>query len=166
MSKKELTIYYLEMNSINEFKPKPAVESFKIVESEIKQFKLNRFLYSYVGEAWNWYEKLSWSDEKWQEYVSNNNSRLWIGYFHGTPAGFYELQKQENGNIRISYFGLAPDFIDKGFGGYFLSHAIKQAWNWEKPKRVWVQTCTDDHPAALANYKARGFKVYKTEKFP
>ena len=32
-----------------------------------------------------------------------------------------------------------------------------------QPRRVWVHTCTLDHPAALANYQARGMKSYKTE---
>jgi len=29
--------------------------------------------------------------------------------------------------------------------------------------RVWLHTCSLDHPYALANYKARGMKVYKVE---
>jgi hypothetical protein len=32
-----------------------------------------------------------------------------------------------------------------------------------KPRRVWVHTCTLDHPSALKNYQARGFSLYKTE---
>jgi hypothetical protein len=31
------------------------------------------------------------------------------------------------------------------------------------PSRVWVHTCTLDHPGALANYQARGFAIYKVE---
>jgi len=27
--------------------------------------------------------------------------------------------------------------------------------------RVWLHTCTLDHPSALANYKARGFRIFK-----
>jgi hypothetical protein len=29
--------------------------------------------------------------------------------------------------------------------------------------RVWVHTCTRDHPGALANYQARGMVIYKQE---
>ena len=64
-------------------------------------------------------------------------------------------------DVEIAYFGLAPRFIGKGFGGYLLSHAIKSAWAWEGTRRVWVHTCTLDHPTALQNYKARGLEVYK-----
>jgi hypothetical protein len=33
-----------------------------------------------------------------------------------------------------------------------------------EPSRVWVHTCTLDHPASLANYQARGLVPYKTER--
>jgi hypothetical protein len=32
------------------------------------------------------------------------------------------------------------------------------------PRRVWVQTCSLDHPRALGNYEARGFKVFRVER--
>ncbi|MER0684083.1 GNAT family N-acetyltransferase, partial [Pseudomonas aeruginosa] len=28
----------------------------------------------------------------------------------------------------------------------------------------WVHTCTFDHPAALGNYQARGFRIFKQEE--
>ena len=31
-------------------------------------------------------------------------------------------------------------------------------------KKVWVHTCSLDHKNALANYLARGMKIYKSEK--
>ena len=96
-------------------------------------------------------------------FAENENLRTWVGYYKGSPAGYYELQQQDGGDVEIAYFGLAPRFIGKGFGGYLLSHAIKSAWNWEGTRRVWVHTCTLDHPTALQNYKARGLEVYKVE---
>jgi hypothetical protein len=30
-------------------------------------------------------------------------------------------------------------------------------------RRVWVHTCSLDHPQALANYLARGLQLYKQE---
>ena len=34
----------------------------------------------------------------------------------------------------------------------------------EKINKVWVHTCTLDHPNALKNYLARGMTIFKTEK--
>ena len=69
---------------------------------------------------------------------------------------------QQDGDVEIKFFGLTNEFIGKGFGGYMLSEAIRQAWDWDA-KRVWVHTCTLDHDNALPNYLARGMTVYKKE---
>ena len=55
-----------------------------------------------------------------------------------------------------------PDYIGKGLGGGLLTAATENAFAWGA-KRIWLHTATDDHPAALPNYKNRGFKIYKEE---
>jgi len=50
--------------------------------------------------------------------------------------------------------------LDKGLGGGLLSAAVEKAWEMET-KRVWVHTCSLDHPYALNNYQARGFQIYR-----
>lgn len=160
---KEVTTYYLEMRSPGDISAKNRSEELCICECEIKQFQFNRFLYQLIGGPWQWLDKLSWSDDEWIEYAENDNLRTWVAYHKGSPAGYYDLQQQEGGNVEISYFGLAPRFIGMGFGGYLLSQAIKSAWEWQGTKRVWVHTCTLDHPGALENYKARGMTVYHEE---
>ena len=158
-----VTIYYLEMNSPEDLCPKPEPEGLTIVETRIKDYRFNRFLYQLVGEQWQWTDMLSLNDKQWQSYAESDDLRTWVAYSEGAVAGYYELNRQSGGNIEIAYFGLSPKFIGKGFGGYLLSHAINSAWQWGDTRRVWVHTCTLDHASALANYKARGFKCYKQE---
>ncbi len=155
--------YYLEMTSASALTPKLDSKGLIVKECEIKQFKVNKFLYQFVGGAWQWTDKLKLSDKDWQTYAENDNLRTWIAYYKGSIAGYFELQQQAEGTIELGYFGLAENFIGKGFGGYLLSQAIKEAWGWGNTQRVWVHTCSLDHPSALNNYKARGFKVYKEE---
>ena len=138
-------------------------EHLEIFECEIKQFQFNRFLYQLVGNDWEWIDKNAWTDAQWRDYAESDCLRTWVGYHRGSPAGYYELQQQSDGNVEIAYFGLASKFIGQGFGGYLLSQAIKSAWGWQGTRRVWVHTCTRDHPSALPNYKARGLVVYKVE---
>jgi len=159
----EVTIYYLEMNNANQLKAKRQVEGLNIIEAEIKEYRLNRFLYSLVGEAWQWFDKKNDSDEQWRAYSERENLRTWVAYYKGTIAGYFELEVSEDKDVEIKYFGLAPAFIGKGFGGYLLTYAIEQAWNACNAKRVWVHTCSLDHPGALANYQARGLVLYKEE---
>jgi GNAT superfamily N-acetyltransferase len=156
--------YYLEMNSSRDLVPKEQPEGLTVTEAEIKDFRFNRYLYQLVGEQWNWVDKLPLSEEVWAEYAESEYLRTWVAYSKGSIAGYYELKKQPNEDVNITYFGLAPTFIGCGFGGYLLYHAIKSAWDWGATQRVWVHTCTDDHPNALANYEARGLRVYKTER--
>jgi len=159
----KITTFYLEMLNPDDLRP-----STKIVEDlEIKQVKMpcpeyNRFLYSAVGHDWNWLDKLNWTDKQWIEYVNRPELETWVGYIKGTPAGYFELEIQPDANVQIMYFGLLPHFIGQGLGGLLLTEAIRRAWA-TGAKRVWVHTCTLDHPAALTNYKARGFFLYKQE---
>lgn len=162
MEKQAVTIWSLEMTSRDELIHKPVTNpDFVIQECQVKQFQFNRFLYSYIGQPWQWTDKLAWSDAQWQDYAENDNLRLWVGYCKGSPAGYFELQKVA-GDVEIAYFGLARPFIGQGLGGALLSAAIQEAWNWGA-ERVWVHTCSLDHPSALKNYQARGLKVYKEE---
>jgi GNAT superfamily N-acetyltransferase len=66
-------------------------------------------------------------------------------------------------DVEIIYFGLAENFIGRGFRAYLLSEAIKSAWGWHGAGRVWVHTCTLDHPGALRNYLDRGMEIYREE---
>jgi GNAT superfamily N-acetyltransferase len=84
------------------------------------------------------------------------------GYGSGTPAGYFELERQAKGNVEIAYFGLLPGFIGKGLGAYLLTFATRRAWDMGAA-RVWVHTCDLDHPRTLANYQARGFRIFHVE---
>ena len=160
----EIVTYYLEMSSPVHLKEKGEISDLNIVLCEVKQFQFNRFLYQLVGEAWNWIDKKFWSDAQWIEYAHDPALLTWVAFFKGTPAGYYELQVQAKGDVEIAYFGLAPAFIGQGFGGYLLSHAIRSAWSMPAVQRVWVHTCSLDHPGALKNYLARGMKIFRVEK--
>ena len=133
-------------------------------------------MYIAVGETWKWIDKRPWTNERWNKYASAPNLRTFAAYYDNALAGYYELRRSDmpstsshrggsDGEVEIAYFGLLPDFIGRGLGGTLLRSAIKSAWTWEpKPSRVWVHTCNRDHPNALNNYQARGFKIYKIEE--
>ena len=131
-------------------------------EATVKQWPVNKFLYSFIGGPWAWWEKLSWTDEQWRAYAEDDRLRTWIATYDGSLAGYFELYRDDEGGVEIIYFGLTPAFIGRGLGGALLTAALEAAWA-AQPKRVWVHTCTLDHPAALANYLARGMKSYRTE---
>ena len=144
-------VWYLEMLSIKEFKPTIIPEEAIVIKQEKPSPNINRFFYLEVGKNWRWKDRLEWSIDDWTKWVNRDGLSTWILIFDNIPAGYFELNKLING-VEIAHFGLLPNFIGKGLGGGFLSVAIKEAWELGK-KRVWVHTCSLDHPNALKNYK-------------
>ena len=78
-------------------------------------------------------------------------------------AGYSELDRRRAGEVEIAYFGLKPAFIGLGLGHYLMEHTLRAAWA-TAPKRVWVHTCTEDHPGALAFYARAGFRAYRAQE--
>ena len=151
------------MRSLQNLRPKRCADDrFWIREAKVQQWQFNRFLYLAVGGDWSWNDKGVWTDEQWKEYVHSPQLRTFAAYYDGAPAGYYELHCDDENTIEIAYFGLLPLFIGRGFGGALLTNALEEAWQMS-PERVWVHTCTLDHPSALTNYEARGMEVYKVE---
>jgi GNAT superfamily N-acetyltransferase len=84
-----------------------------------------------------------------------------------TDAGFLFLATREGGVVEICLFGLRPQYVGKGMGGHALTLACEAAWDFQPAGsapavKVILDTCTKDHPQALANYLARGFVVTRT----
>lgn len=156
----EIVTTYLQMGALKELVPARSSDpDFIVREAVERQWQLNRSLYRLVGEQWAWIDRQRWSDQQWGSYVASDQLRTFVASWRGATAGYYELQRDDAQAVEIAYFGLAPAFIGRGFGGALLTDALKQAWAWEA-HRVWVHTCTLDHPAALNNYQARGMLVY------
>lgn len=130
-----------------------------VTVTEERDWRLNRDLYDLVGRDWQWTARRPWTGEQWRGWAEDPAVRTWVARRGGDLAGYFELRRAEDG-IEIAYFGLAPGHTGKGLGGALLSRAIDEAWAWGA-KRVWVHTCTLDHPAALPNYLARGMETFR-----
>ncbi len=137
-------------------------KNLDVQRAEIPSPELNRFFYTAVGGDWRWVDRLGWSFERWMRWLDRDEVETWIASVSGTPAGYFELEAQPGGSVEIAYFGLLPRFTGRRLGGALLTLAVERAWA-RGARRVWVHTCTLDHPGALQNYRARGFRVFKEE---
>jgi GNAT superfamily N-acetyltransferase len=124
--------------------------------------ELNRFFYTAIGGDWYWLDRLPWTYRESMAYLDRPQLETWVISAGGLPAGYFELERQPADDVEIVYFGMLLAFTGAGLGGWALSEATRRAWAMGA-KRVWVHTCDLDHPAALPNYLARGFSVFKTE---
>jgi GNAT superfamily N-acetyltransferase len=118
-----------------------------------------------AAEAYHWRDRWNWSDAEIHAHLGPAGISLHVAALKEQFVGWYELRRvAEDDSVEIAYFGLAPDAIGRGLGKHLLSCAVRDAWA-QGPSRVWVHTCTLDHPHALPNYQARGFTVYRTETY-
>lgn len=158
-----VTTYYLEMTSPDELRPKRSPRSDLLLARVPRPLpELNRFLYTAVGGDWYWTDRLPWTYADWQRYLDRPELQSWLLSAGGIPAGYFELEAQHDGNVEIAYFGLLGAFVGQGLGAHLLTGAVECAWAMGA-RRVWLHTCTLDHPQALANYTARGFRVTRQE---
>ena len=158
-----VTTWSLEMLAPEQLRrvaaPAPAPE---LVQAKVPSPALNRFLYTSVGGPWHWTDRLPWTWERWMQWLDRPEHQTWVMYVSGTPAGYFELEAQAGGSVEIAYFGVAPQFIGRRLGGWLLTRTIEKAWAFGA-QRVWVHTCSLDHPRALANYQARGMTIFRED---
>jgi GNAT superfamily N-acetyltransferase len=155
----EVGITYLEMTDSSQLKPKRAdIKGLEIRRAEVPLPEFNRFLYTAVGGDWYWIDRLGWTYQEWSEWVNRPDMHTWVAYIGGSPVGYFELEKK-GGDVEIAQFGLLPNFIGSGLGAHLLTESVEIAWD-SGASRVWLNTCTLDHPSAIHNYQARGFKIY------
>lgn len=120
-----------------------------------------RYLYDTVGGPWLWWLRRTLADEDLAQLLADPAIAIRVLYRYGEPAGFYELEARPDRSVNLSYFGLMPWAIGQGLGRAFLRHAVDTAWA-AGALAVTVNTCTADHPRALPNYRAAGFRVLRT----
>jgi GNAT superfamily N-acetyltransferase len=130
---------------------------------------LYRLCYRTVGEAFHWRDRSDWSDQQIAAHLADPAIQLFVASRSGGAqdglAGWYELRRvADDDSVEIAYFGIVAAEFGRGFGKHLLSRAVRDAWALG-PKRVWLHTCTLDHPNALPNYIARGFTPYRTETY-
>jgi GNAT superfamily N-acetyltransferase len=123
-----------------------------------------RYLYTEVGRAYHWMDRLPWSDETIRAYLADPAVSFWLMTVFGAPAGYFELRRDRTGGVEIVYFGLLPEFTGRGLGGHLLTVAVERAWE-SGAGRVWLHTSSLDHPGALPNYLRRGFVPFHSEYY-
>jgi GNAT superfamily N-acetyltransferase len=156
---------YLEMRSPDDLLPAPVpADAPRLERVEGCPGSFFRYLYYEVGRAYHWVDRLKWTDEQVLLHLASPDVSLWLLSSRGAPAGYFELRRHGDDSVEVAYFGLLPEFVGRGWGAYLLTLAVQEAWALH-PNRVWLHTCTLDHPAALPNYLKRGFQRVREEVY-
>lgn len=140
----------------------PKIDKDIEIKKNIPSVDEYRKLFTEVGKKWLWSSRLVMSEKELKNIITDPKVEIFLFKVNKTLAGFTELDRRFTNDIELAFLGLIPDFIGKGLGKYLLYWAIQKAWSYN-PARLWLHTCTNDHPNALELYKKVGFKIFKVD---
>jgi len=164
VSRVDVVRTYLELLNRADLRPAPLPPGARVVRRDPCDVDQYRRLYHAVGARWNWRDRLVWTDDQLAAHLSSPAVSVWELLVGGRSAGYFELKRDHGSSVEIAYFGLIPEFIGQGLGAALLTRAVEEAWSLGAG-RVWLHTCTLDSPHALPNYRSRGFREFRTERY-
>ena len=119
-----------------------------------------RGLFRRVGEPWLWYSRLIMADDTLKAIIADERVEIYpVVDRAGIELGLLELDFRQVSECEVAYLGLVPELAGKGHGRWLMTHALALAWR-KGIERVWVHTCTLDHPSALGFYRRHGFAPF------
>jgi GNAT superfamily N-acetyltransferase len=121
-----------------------------------------RDLYRRVGEEWLWFSRLQMSDADLAAIIHAPLVEVHALVQDGRDEGLLELDFREAGQCELAFFGVTSKLIGSGAGSWLMNRALERAWS-RQVARVWVHTCTLDHPAAVAFYQRSGFRPFRRQ---
>ena len=121
-----------------------------------------RDLFRRVGEEWLWLSRIRMPDVKLATIIQSPLVEVYALAHDGCDEGLLELDFRDAGQCEISFFGVTANLIGSGAGRWLMNRALELSWS--RPiARVWLHTCTHDHPEAVAFYQRSGFRAFRRQ---
>jgi GNAT superfamily N-acetyltransferase len=121
-----------------------------------------RDLYLRVGAEWMWYARIKMHDADLAAKIQSPDVDVYGLMHEGCDEGLLELDFRETGACEISMFGVTANLIGTGAGRWLMNRTLELAWS-RPVARVWLHTCSFDHPSALAFYERSGFRPFRQQ---
>ncbi|WP_018318813.1 N-acetyltransferase [Bradyrhizobium sp. WSM2793] len=121
-----------------------------------------RDLFRRVGEDWLWFSRARMTDTELAAIIHAPDIEIYALVAHGRDEGLLELDFREPGQCELVYFGVTAPLIGTGAARFLMNRALERAWS-RDVRRVWVHTCTLDHPSAVAFYQRSGFRPFRRQ---
>lgn len=149
----------LEMRERPRPRPLPA-SPLRLVRWKEPSASAYRTLFRRVGAPWLWFSRLLLDDAALLAIIRDPQVEVSAVVDQaGVEIGLIELDFRISGECEIAFFGLVPELAGKGHGRWLMAQTL--AMGWSRPiTRLWVHTCTLDHPSALNFYRAQGFQAF------
>ena len=115
-----------------------------------------------VGEDWLWFSRLRMSDAELAAIIQAPRVEVHALVHDGRDEGLLELDFREPKQCELVFFGVTAKLIGSGAGRFLMACALQRAWS-QPISRLWVHTCSFDHPNALAFYQRAGFRPFRRQ---
>lgn len=158
------TVTYVEMTAPSQLIPAAPVPGLTLEPAD-RDAPFIPGILTRIGAPYGWRSSRR-TDEEWVGWLAEHPDRTyWVLSYEGEQAGIVTCEAHPGGDAEIVTFGLLPEFVGRGLGGFALTLGVRQAWALSASvSRVWLHTSTKDNPRALPNYHRRGFRTFKTEE--
>lgn len=133
--------------------------SWRITPRPAPDIDWYRNLYRRVGAEWLWFSRLTMPEPELAAALAATEVYV-LSDASGADVGLLELDRREPSAVEIAFFGVTQEATGTGAGQFLMQAALRLAWT-SGVDRVWLHTCTLDHPAAMPFYLKSGFKPYK-----
>ena len=154
-------VTHLEMTARPAPRPDPA-GAWTLRRVEMPPLDWFRDLYRRVGEEWLWISRIRMSDAELAAIIRSPLMEIYALAHERCDEGLLELDFREPGQCEFVSFGVTEKFVGAGAGRWLMNRALEIAWS-RPVGRVWLHTCTFDHPAALAFYQRSGFRPFRRQ---
>lgn len=152
-------VTYLEQRTPPAPRPEPAHADLALDRLRGGDLARYRALFRAVGEPWLWFGRTLQSDAELTALLDDDAIEALALVRAGRDIGLLELDARDCAEVELAYFGVVPDAVGRGLGRWLMNRALERAWA-HGPRRVFVHTCSFDHPDALAFYIRSGFVPY------
>ncbi|MEA2872350.1 MAG: hypothetical protein QOH67_2326 [Hyphomicrobiales bacterium] len=149
----------LEMFARPQLRPAPAELQLSLRHVERPALDWFRQLYRSVGEDWLWFSRLAMPDAALAAIIHDPRVEVSVLMAGAEEIGLLELDFHVANECEISFFGVTAKYIGTGAARWLMNEALERAWS-RPVRRVWIHTCTFDHPAALAFYTRTGVQPF------
>ena len=154
-------VTHLEMTERPALRPDPK-GAWTLRRVEAPDLNWFRDLYRRVGTQWLWFSRLRMTDAELAAVIRSPLVEVHALEQDGRDEGLLELDFREARQCELAYFGVTGKLVGSGAGRWLMNRALERAWS-RPVSRVWVHTCTFDHPAAPAFYQRSGFRAFRRQ---
>lgn len=153
-------VTYLEMTAPPRLNPPAEADDLRLRRMEAPDPDWYREVIGQIGADWMWVHIPLMPAPQLAALVANPAVEIYALERDRTVVGIAELDRRTPGVVEIVMFGVMPDAVGTGAAHRLMQGTLAAAFR-EDTRRVWLHTCTHDHPSALRFYRRAGFVPYK-----